>query len=103
MAEVAAAARAAAPHPHLRARDSEAQETTAVELFFDLVYLLAVTQLSHLLLTHLSWASLGHTVFLLLVVWWAWIYTTRSGLGWSAWTRTPARRSKSCETRALRA
>jgi hypothetical protein len=28
---------------------------------------LAVTQLSLLLLTHLSWASLGHTVFLLLV------------------------------------
>jgi low temperature requirement protein LtrA len=47
-----------------------------VELFFDPVYVLAVTQLSHLLITNLSWVSMGHMVFLLLVVWWAWIYTT---------------------------
>jgi low temperature requirement protein LtrA len=62
---------------HLRARDGEAQETTTVELFFDLVYVLAITQLSHLLLTHgLTWTSVWHMSFLLLVVWWAWIYTT---------------------------
>ena len=47
-----------------------------LELFFDLVYVLAITQLSHLLLTRLSWTSVGHMAFLLLVVWWAWIYTT---------------------------
>jgi low temperature requirement protein LtrA len=62
---------------HLRARDGEAQETTTVELFFDLVYVLAITQLSHLLITGgLSWTSVWHMSFLLLVVWWAWIYTT---------------------------
>jgi low temperature requirement protein LtrA len=61
---------------HLRPRDGKAQETTTVELFFDLVYVLAVTQLSHLLLSHLSWGAVGHMAFLLLVVWWAWIYTT---------------------------
>jgi low temperature requirement protein LtrA len=61
---------------HLRSREGDAQETTAVELFFDLVYVLAITQLSHLLLTHLSWTSVWHMTFLLLVVWWAWIYTT---------------------------
>jgi low temperature requirement protein LtrA len=61
---------------HLRLRDGAAQETTSVELFFDLVYVLAITQLSHLLISHLSWASVGHAAFLLLVVWWAWIYTT---------------------------
>jgi low temperature requirement protein LtrA len=60
---------------HLRARDGEAQETTTVELFFDLVYVLAVTQLSHLMLSGLSWASVWHAAFLLCVVWWAWIYT----------------------------
>jgi hypothetical protein len=43
--------------PHLRARDGDEQETTAVELFFDLVYVLAVTQLSHLLIDDLSWAG----------------------------------------------
>ena len=42
----------------------------------DLVYVLAVTQLWHLLLTHLGWAALGHMTLLLPVVWWAWIYTT---------------------------
>ena len=36
----------------------------------------AVTQLSHLLIGGLSWAGAGRTAFLLLVVWWAWIYTT---------------------------
>ncbi len=62
---------------HLRARDGNAQETTSLELFFDLVYVLAVTQLSHLLISnHLSWTAVWHMAFLLLVVWWAWIYTT---------------------------
>lgn len=61
---------------HLRSRDGDAQETTTVELFFDLVYVLAITQLSHLLITRLDWASLWHMAFLLLIVWWAWIYTT---------------------------
>lgn len=61
---------------HLRRRDGRAQETTAVELFFDLVYVYAVTQLSHLLIGQLSWAGAGRTAFLLVVIWWAWIYTT---------------------------
>src|SRR5438270_2412916 len=62
---------------HLRPRDGREQPTTAVELFFDLVYVFAVTQLSHLVISgHVSWQSLGHATFLLLVVWWAWIYTT---------------------------
>ena len=47
-----------------------------MELFFDLVYVFAITQLSHLLLYHPTvWGAL-QTLFLLLVVWWAWQYTT---------------------------
>jgi low temperature requirement protein LtrA len=61
---------------HLRPRDGSTQATTAVELFFDLVYVFAVTQLSHLLIGDLSWAGAARTTFLLLVIWWAWIYTT---------------------------
>ena len=61
---------------HLRARDGGAQQTTAVELLFDLVYVFAVTQLSHLLIGRLDWGGAGRTLFLLVVVWWAWIYTT---------------------------
>jgi low temperature requirement protein LtrA len=66
----------ATPNRHLRPRDGTEQPTTAVELFFDLVYVFAVTQLSHLLIDHQSVAGAAHTAFLLLVVWWAWIYTT---------------------------
>ena len=45
-----------------------------MELFFDLVYVLAVTQLSHLLLEHLSVRGAAQTALLLLAVWVAWIY-----------------------------
>jgi low temperature requirement protein LtrA len=62
---------------HLRPRgDGIAQPTTTVELFFDLVYVFAVTQLSHLILDDLSVAGAARAALLLLIVWWAWIYTT---------------------------
>ena len=41
----------------LRPRDGGEQRVTPLELFFDLVYVFAVTQLSHLLLDHLSWVT----------------------------------------------
>ena len=62
---------------HLRPRgDGVRQPTTAVELFFDLVYVFAVTQLSHMILGELTVAGVARAAFLLLIVWWAWIYTT---------------------------
>jgi low temperature requirement protein LtrA len=64
------------PFRHLRPRDGSEQATTSVELFFDLVYVFAVTQLSHLILDDLTVGGLARAAFLLLVVWWAWIYTT---------------------------
>jgi len=64
------------PSRHLRPRDGGEQPTTSVELLFDLVYVFAVTQLSHLLIDKLTVSGALHTAFLLLVVWWAWIYTT---------------------------
>jgi low temperature requirement protein LtrA len=59
----------------LRTRDSGEQRVTPLELFFDLVYVFAVTQLSHLLLDHLSLRGVLETFMLLLVVWGAWVYT----------------------------
>jgi low temperature requirement protein LtrA len=47
-----------------------------MELFFDLVYVFAITQLSHNLLEHLSWIGALQTAILFFAVWWAWIYTT---------------------------
>jgi low temperature requirement protein LtrA len=59
----------------LRTRDSGEQRVTTLELFFDLVYVFAVTQLSHLLLDHLSFRGVLETLMLLLAVWWVWVYT----------------------------
>jgi low temperature requirement protein LtrA len=66
----------ATPIRHLRPRGGGAQPTTSVELFFDLVYVFAVTQLSHQVLGDLTVAGAAQAAFLLLIVWWAWIYTT---------------------------
>ena len=66
-----------APSRHLRPRgDGVSQPVTTVELFFDLVYVFAVTQLSHLIVDDLTVSGVANAGFLLLVVWWAWIYTT---------------------------
>jgi low temperature requirement protein LtrA len=48
---------------------------TYVELLFDLVFVFAITQLSHLLIDHFSLAAAGEAVLLLLAVWWVWIFT----------------------------
>jgi low temperature requirement protein LtrA len=60
----------------LRARTEGADRVQPVELFFDLVYVFAVTQLSHLLLGHLTARGALQTLVLLLAVWWAWVYTS---------------------------
>src|SRR3546814_12002518 len=49
---------------------------TYIELFFDLVFVFAITQLSHGLLEHLGWTGALQTLILLFAVWWVWIYTT---------------------------
>jgi low temperature requirement protein LtrA len=61
---------------HFREHTGEEQRATWLELFFDLVYVFAVTQLSHALLVDPTAGGLLRTAFLLLVVWWAWINTT---------------------------
>jgi len=47
-----------------------------VELFFDLVFVFAVTQLSHTLLADLTRNGLAESALLLLGVWWVWINTS---------------------------
>jgi low temperature requirement protein LtrA len=47
-----------------------------VELFFDLVFVFAVTQLSHSLLAHFTPLGVLETAILFMAVWWVWIYTT---------------------------
>src|ERR1051326_3482209 len=60
----------------MREHGGTEQRATFLELFFDLVFVFAVTQLSHYLLRHLTVKGGAQTLMLLLVVWWAWIYTT---------------------------
>jgi low temperature requirement protein LtrA len=64
------------PAPSLRREAGVEQRTTTLELFYDLVFVFAVTQVSHLLLGHLTWEGAGQATLVLLVVWWSWNYTT---------------------------
>lgn len=60
-----------------RLRNSKVeQRVTMLELFYDLAFVFAITQVSHLLLDDLSWQGAGRALLVLLVVWWAWNYTT---------------------------
>src|SRR3954471_11886313 len=60
--------RSPAPHQHSR--------VTYAELFFDLVFVFAVTQVSHTLLGRLTPLGLAQTTLLFLAVWWVWVYTS---------------------------
>ncbi len=65
------------PQIRIMRRSGPEQRATFFELFFDLVYVFAVTQLSHhLLATHLTWTGAAETAFMLVAVYWAWNYTT---------------------------
>ena len=49
---------------------------TYAELLFDLVFVFAVTQVSHTLLAHFTPLGAVQTTLLLLSVWWVWVYTS---------------------------
>jgi low temperature requirement protein LtrA len=56
------------PHQHSR--------VTYVELFFDLVFVFAVTQISHTLLAHFTPLGVLQVTLLFLAVWWVWVFTS---------------------------
>jgi low temperature requirement protein LtrA len=62
--------------PYQRERGEDTTSVTFIELFFDLVYVFAVTQISHLLLHDLTWHGAFHAALLLLALWQAWMYST---------------------------
>jgi len=55
---------------------SGVQRVTYIELFYDLVYVFAVTQLSHNLLAHPTLRGALESAVLLAMVWQVWAYTT---------------------------
>lgn len=68
--------RARMTEPRLLRDRSGAQRVTNIELFFDLVYVFAVTQLSHFLLHDQTVAGALRAALLLAMVWLVWAYTT---------------------------
>ena len=49
------------------------RQVTFLELFYDLVYVALVAELSHSLSNQIGWARLGKFAFLFVIVWWAWL------------------------------
>jgi len=56
----------------LPAAPGEEQRATPLELFFDLVFVFAMTQVTALLSKDLSWAGFGRAMLVLGLLWWAW-------------------------------
>ena len=69
-------AEAESPVPPLLRDRSGVQRVTNIELFFDLVYVFAITQLSHYLLGHADVRGALQAGLLLVMVWLVWSYTT---------------------------
>jgi low temperature requirement protein LtrA len=54
---------------------NQPSRVTYVELFFDLVFVYAVTQISHTLLGRFTLLGAVQVTLLFLAVWWVWVYT----------------------------
>ena len=48
------------------------QRVTPLELFFDLVFVFAITRVTSLMAHDLSWASIGQGLLVLAALWWGW-------------------------------
>jgi low temperature requirement protein LtrA len=51
----------------------EEERVTPLELFFDLVFVLAITQCTALMAANPSWTGLGRGLLVLGVLWWCWV------------------------------
>jgi low temperature requirement protein LtrA len=66
-------------------RRHEQGRAAFLELFFDLVFVLAFFQLSQKLLQQLNWASALQMSVLLLAVFAVWVSTATLSIRWSSW------------------
>jgi low temperature requirement protein LtrA len=62
-----------AREPRLSAAPREEERVTPLELFFDLVFVLAITQCTALMSHHPSWSGLVQGLLVLGMLWWAWV------------------------------
>ncbi len=63
---------ASARTPRLTATHRRDARVTALELFFDLVFVLALTQCTSLMAEDPTWQGLVRALFVLAVLWWSW-------------------------------
>lgn len=56
--------------------EEQERRATWTELFYDLVFVVAISQLAHNLKGDISWSGIVKFVFLFIPVWWSWIGTT---------------------------
>jgi low temperature requirement protein LtrA len=66
-------ARAEPRHSRLSGIRREGERVTPLELFFDLVFVLAITQCTGLMSHDQSWSGLVQGLLILCVLWWAWV------------------------------
>jgi low temperature requirement protein LtrA len=59
--------------PRLSAVMREGDRVTPLELFFDLVFILAITQCTALMAHHPTWSGLAQGLLVLGMLWWAWV------------------------------
>ena len=59
--------------PRLTAVRREGSRVTALELFFDLVFVLALTQCTALMAADPTWQGLARGLLVLAVLWWSWV------------------------------
>jgi len=59
--------------PHVTAVMREGDRVTPLELFFDLVFVLAITQCTALMARHPTWEGLVKGMLVLGVLWWSWV------------------------------
>jgi low temperature requirement protein LtrA len=60
------------PEPERGDEDAFEQKVTPLELFFDLVFVFAFTQVTGLMAENPTWEGLGQGMLVLAAVWWAW-------------------------------
>jgi len=51
----------------------QGEQVSPLELFFDLVFVLAITQCTQLMSDNATWGGLGQGVLVLAILWWAWV------------------------------
>jgi low temperature requirement protein LtrA len=60
-------------HPRFSAARREEERVTPLELFFDLVFVLAITQCTTLMSHNRTWAGMAEGLLVLGVLWWSWV------------------------------